>query len=171
MRLSAFLLAPVALLGLSLSAQAADLTFDITDGTLSPSGTFSGSFLINTSEFIDGGSFTVTAPAGGTVYNFAGSGITSSIPGAAFFTDGLGDTLRLAINGTLSDLTINTLIPQGQTQDTAVFFGSGVQYDATGGIISVPTPASAATPEPSSLIMLGTGALGVAGAMRRRLVG
>jgi pentose-5-phosphate-3-epimerase len=43
MRLS--LLALITCLGVSLTAHASDITFDITDGTFSPSGTFSGWFL------------------------------------------------------------------------------------------------------------------------------
>ena len=54
MRLS--LLALITCLGISLTARASDITYDITGGTFSSSGTFSGSFLINsTTEFVDGG--------------------------------------------------------------------------------------------------------------------
>ena len=60
------LLALIACLGISLTSYASDITYDVTSGTFSPSGTFSGSFLINsTTELIDGGSFTATAPGGG----------------------------------------------------------------------------------------------------------
>src|ERR1035437_4269270 len=110
MRLS--LLALIASLGISLTSYASDISYTITGGTLtgSPSGTFSGSFLINsTSYLIDGGSITPTAPGGGTTYSFFNSGNDAATPGLELFTDVSGDSFLLAINNGSGFLAVNTL--------------------------------------------------------------
>jgi PEP-CTERM motif len=158
------LLALIAYLGISLTSYASDINYSITSGTFSPSGTFSGSFLINsTSELIDGGSITATAPGGGTTYSFFNSANDSPIPGLAFFADTSGDTFRLAINGFSGTFELNTLAGFGTSGDTFLMTAAGARFDATGGTLA----ATANTPEPSSLILLGTGALGLAGTFRR----
>src|ERR1035437_3971919 len=108
MRLS--LLALIACLGISLTSYASDITYTITGGTFSPSGTFSGSFLINSiSYLIDGGTITATAPGGGTTYSFFNSGNDAATPGLELFTDVSGDSFLLAINNGSGFLAVNTL--------------------------------------------------------------
>ena len=97
MKMRALFFATVACLGISLTAHAADISDNIT-GSLSPSGSFTGSFLINsTSEIIDGATIHVTAPSGGTTYNFFLAAADSAIGGLATMTDGLGDSFVLAV--------------------------------------------------------------------------
>ncbi len=165
MRPSVVLLASALLFGSAFTAHASDITYDVVGGTLTPSGSFYGSFNINSAtEDIDGGTFFLTAPSGGTAFTFTGSA-AGSVPGSKLFTDAGGDSFRLNLNGAIGSLAVNTLALFGASGDTELTLASGARYDATGGSI-----VAAATPEPSSLLLLGSGALGLAGIVRRRIL-
>ena len=97
----------------------------------------------------------------------AGSGVQYEV-----FTFSDGDVLRFAVDSldTMVCTRSNSGVNLPFMASTELDFASSRSF-ATGGTISTtpPIPAAAAAPEPSSLILLGSGALGIAGLIRKRL--
>ena len=103
------------------------------------------------------------------IFGFDGDGIDTSpynAPGNVMDTSGYGgpDTYftNISLDSTMGTVNFVTpLAPDGGT----TYFSLEEAFDAT----NPPTPGPSTTPEPGSLVLLGTGVLGFAGVVRRRL--
>ena len=163
MRLYSFV-AAAALLSVSLAAHADTFNFSYTGTGISASGTFTGG---------------LTGQAG--VYSI--TSITGSRNGRAISgldnNDAFADQLLYFPATTVSGVLLN---PTYVDNDGIAFFVDGIDYNIFSSVtrptvvendlgpaidLSV-SRAIAVTPEPSSLALLGTGILGVAGVLRKR---
>jgi PEP-CTERM motif len=156
-------------LAMPLAAHADSVDFNIVDGTFASGGTFSGSFTLDTSNDLIT-AFSITINTDGftnlTVTEDNNFGVTWF--GHANFQGGAA-ALLLAISPSTTSPQLCGISPlPGCTaggQDTFIAYNAGTASDeANGGKIV------AATPEPSSIAMLGTGILGAASIIRRRIL-
>jgi hypothetical protein len=138
-------------------------TFYITDGTFASGGTFSGSFVLGTTSDIVQ-SAAILIDADGVDQTLTDGDDTGSTGYYDLVFDNGNSAFTLALS---SSVTSPTLAGNYTGMQTRLFLDEGVfQDDATGATISSTPPS--ATPEPSSLLLLGTGSVGLSKLVRRK---
>jgi hypothetical protein len=152
-------------------AYATPITVDVS-AALQHGGTLTGTVTFNSTDPSVVTGYDITASSGpgspgftfpGFTYTTADSSITAETSDLIQFdSDPGGNELRLVFSGPLSS-TGDTLTAGGYESELA----AGNRSVTSGSITPL---AVAATPEPSSLLLLGTGLLGALGVMRKRFV-
>jgi len=138
--------------------------FDYNDNTLLVNGIDFGNFSSVATNYTDG--------TGTTLYG-SGTGFADNILDTGWFSS--TDASKLAslyasLSSGVIDFSLYDVDPGDQYFDFTQGLDSSVINVGSGPVVTPPTTPGAATPEPSTFIMLGTGLVGAAAQLRRRFV-
>ena len=158
-----------ALLVFSTVAQADTLTWTLTGVRFDDGGTANGTFTFDsdTNSILN---WNLTTTAGGTLGAFSynsgdgGSAFSNGAGSNDFFFDDAANDRYMRLN-TLSGLTGPGTVGLGGGQ-----FGEGYECTNCGNVRFIVDGEVTSTPEPGSLALLGSGLVGLAGGLRRKLM-
>lgn len=132
-----------------------------------PSGGVAGQIVLDTTtdQFTSIGGFSGSLPTGNSFYTIASQGVSNG----DYAVEALGSAYPLTIVLPVTTLAgYNGSVVCTETLGSGCFASSTLLFPAISGSLT-PLASTSVTPEPSSIALLGTGMLGVAGVVCKRL--